>query len=152
MTHYPLLFGFRDLVAGNGFIAGIDLSGRALLADEGDGFWMYGVNPGGIAAGGAGAGEAQAEFRRMYTSVLFDIAAEAKDFREFERQVRQFVEETNTPTAAEWDEAVASVRNGKVDADWLPKRKAESPIGVKVTLVEHPVPSVNALDEAELAA
>lgn len=152
MTHYPLLFGFRDLVAGDGFIVGVDLSGRALLADEGDGFWMYGVNPGGIAAGGASAGEAQAEFRVMYRSVLFDIAAEAKDFAEFERQVKQFVEEVNAPTAAEWDEAVSNVRSGKVDADWLPKRKAESRIGVTVALLEHPAPSANVLDEAELAA
>jgi hypothetical protein len=51
MTRYPLLLGFHDLVAGNGYIAGIALSnGRALLVDEGDGFWMYGVNPGGMAA------------------------------------------------------------------------------------------------------
>ena len=56
MTHYPLLFGFRDLVAGNGFVAGVNLNGRALLADEGDGFVMYGVNPGGIAAGGSNRG------------------------------------------------------------------------------------------------
>lgn len=125
MTHYPLLFGFRDLIAGHGFIAGVDLSGRALLADEGDGFWMYGVNPGGIAAGGGSAGEAQAEFRSRYRSVLFDIAAEARDFAEFERQVTQFVEETNTGTATEWDEAVASVRSGAVDADWLPKGSAD---------------------------
>lgn len=152
MTHYPLLFGFRDLVAGNGFIAGVDLRGRALLADEGDGFWMYGVNPGGIAAGGANAGEARSEFRVMYRSVLFDIAAEAKSFNEFQLQVQQFVEETNSPTAAEWEEAVSSVRSGKVKADWLPKRKAESTIGVQVILLEHPAPSANVLDEAELAA
>lgn len=152
MTHYPLLFGFRDLVAGNGFVAGVNLTGRALLADEGDGFVMYGVNPGGIAAGGSNRGEAQAEFRQNYRSVLFDIAAEAKDFAEFERQVRDFVGETNRPTAAEWDQAVSRVRSGEVSADWLSKRKAESRIGVDVVLLEHPSPAANALDEAELAA
>ncbi len=152
MTHYPLLFGFRDLVAGNGFVAGVNLNGRALLAEEGDGFVMYGVNPGGLAAGGSNRGEAQAEFRQSYRSVLFDIAAEAQDFAEFERQVRDFVDETNGPTAAEWDEAVLRVRSGEVSADWLPKRKAESRIGVEVVLLEHPSPSANILDEAELAA
>ena len=152
MTHYPLLFGFRDLVAGNGFVAGVDLSGRALLVNEGDGFWMYGVNPGGIAAGGGTAGEAHSQFRSAYRSVLFDIAAEAVDYAEFEREVTSFVEATNQPTAAEWDEAVLEVRRGKVDADWLPKRKAESRIGVQISLLDHPVPSANVLDEAELAA
>ena len=152
MTHYPLLFGFRDLIAGNGFVAGVDLSGRAVLVDEGDGFWMYGVNPGGVAAGGGTPGEAQSEFRSAYRSVLFDIAAEAKDYDDFEREVKSFVTATNKPTEAEWDEAVSEVRQGKVDADWLPKRRAESRIGVQIVLLDHPAPSANLLDEAELAA
>jgi hypothetical protein len=111
MTRYPLLLGFRDLVAGNGYIAGIALTnGRALLVDEGDGFWMFGINPGGMAAGGASIGEAQAEFRTAYKSVLFDIAAEAESFEAFKAEVVRFLEETNNPTLAEWDEAVADTR------------------------------------------
>ncbi|RPH54376.1 hypothetical protein EHM82_06955 [bacterium] len=152
VTCYPLLFGFKDLIAGNGFFAGVTVAGRALLADEGGGFWMYGVNPGGVAAGGATAAEAQAEFRRMYTSVLFDIAAEAASFEELKAEVEQFFHATNEPTAVEWETAVADVRQGRTDADWLPKKRAESKIGVEVVLLEHAVPSVNALDEAQLAA
>ena len=112
MTHYPLLFGFKDLIAGNGFFAGVSVAGRALLADEGDGFWMYGVNPGGVAAGGATAGEAQFEFRRMYKSVLFDIAAEAADFEELKAEIEQFFRSTNEPTAAEWEAAVIAPLEG----------------------------------------
>src|SRR5262245_11297759 len=104
MTRYPLLFGFRDLVAGNGYVAGVGITnGRALLVDEGDGFWMYGVNPGGVAAGGKSLGEAQAEFRTAYKSVLFDLAAEARSFEAFKAEVERFVQETNNPTLAEWD-------------------------------------------------
>ena len=100
MTRYPLLLGFRDLVAGNGYIADIALSnGRALLVDEGDGFWMYGVNPGGMAAGGASLGEAQAEFRTAYKSVLFDIAAEAESFEAFKAEVERFLTENEQPHA-----------------------------------------------------
>lgn len=105
MTRYPILFGFRDLIAGNGFVAGVTVNGRALLVDEGDGYWMYGVNPGGVAAGGATATEAQSEFRVAYRSVLFDIAAEAMDFATFRTEVERFFNETNEPTKAEWDEA-----------------------------------------------
>lgn len=152
MTHYPLLYGLNDLIAGNGFFAGVSVNGRALLVDEGDGYWMYGVSPGGIAAGGATPGEAQAEFRQIYTSVLFDIAAEAESFEEFKGQVEQFFLVADDVTAAEWSAAVAEVRQGRVDADWLPKRKAESRIGVKVELLEHAVPTANALDETDLAA
>ena len=152
MTHYPLLYGLSDVIAGNGFFASVSVNGRALLVDEGDGFWMYGVSPGAIAAGGNTPGEAQSEFRQIYTSVLFDIAAEADDFGTFKAQVEQFFFATDDAAAAEWDLAVAEVRQGRVDADWLPKRKAESKTGVKVELLERAVPTVNALDEAELAA
>jgi hypothetical protein len=152
MTRYPILFGFRDLIAGNGFVAGVGVNGRALLVDEDNGYWMYGVNPGGLAAGGATPAEAQAEFRVIYRSVLFDAAAEAVDFASFKSEVESFFNETNEPTKVEWDEAVQEVRSGKVSADWLPKGKADSKIGVDVVLLDHPVPSVNALDEAELAA
>jgi hypothetical protein len=152
MTRYPILFGFRDLIAGNGFVAGVTVNGRALLVDEGDGYWMYGVNPGGAAAGGATASEAQSKFRDVYRSVLFDAAAEAVDFAAFKAEVERFFSETNEPPKTEWDEAVLEVRSGKVAADWLPKGRAESRVGAAVVLLDHPVPSANALDEAELAA
>lgn len=152
MRRYPLLFGFRELVAGNGFVAGVAIDGRALLVDEGDGFWMYGVNPGGVAAGGSSIGDAQAEFRSTCRSVLFDIAGEAESFQEFQDQLGRFFQETNRPTLAEWEDAVKAVRTGEVTADWLPKKSADSQIGLQVQLVEHPEPSVNALDEAQLAA
>lgn len=153
MTRYPILFGFKDLIAGNGFFASVAGNGRALLVDEGDGFWMYGVNPGGISAGGGNVAEAQFEFRLAYKSVLFDLAAEAAGFDEFKAQVEQFYLETNEPTAEEWGHAVIEVRQGRIDADWLTKRKAESRIGVDIVLLEQAVPSVNALeDQADLAA
>ncbi len=153
MTRYPLLFGFRDLIAGKGFVAGVTLRGRALLADEGDGFWMYGVNPGGLAAGGKTPGEAQAEFRQGYRSVLFDIAAQAGDFADFRQQAIAFFQETNRPTEREWEEAVAEVRKGNVVADWLPSKKVESaPLGMDVVPLEAFDPGLNALDQSQLAA
>jgi len=152
MTQYPLLFGFNDLIAGKGFFAGVSVSGRGLLVDEGDGFWMYGVNPGGVAAGGKTPAEAQSEFRLVYRSVLFDIASEAMDFHGFKEEVDRFFNDTNKPTLAEWEKAVQEVRRENVEVDWLPKKSAESQIEARVLLVENPVPSVNALDEAKLAA
>lgn len=154
MTRYPLLFGFKDLVAGNGYVAGVSISnGRALLVEEEDGFWMYGVNPGGLAAGGKSIGDAQSEFRTAYKSVLFDIAAEAQGFETFRAEVERFFRETNNPTLLEWDEAVIEVRQGHTDADWLSKKSAESTTEMEVVQLEHPMASVNALDdEAKIAA
>jgi hypothetical protein len=154
MTRYPLLFGFRDLVAGNGYVANVSISnGRALLVDEEDGFWMYGVTPGGLAAGGKSIGDAQSEFRTAFKSILFDIAEEAQSFEAFRTEVERFLRETNNPTLLEWGEAVAEVRLGHIGADWLPRKSAESTMDVEIIQLENPMPSVNALDEeAKIAA
>lgn len=52
MTHYPLLFARHELIEGNGFIARVAVSGRALLSEEDGEFWVEGINPGGFSAKG----------------------------------------------------------------------------------------------------
>jgi hypothetical protein len=74
MTRYPLLFGRRELVEGDGFVARVAVSGRALLTDEDGEFWVEGVNPGGFAASGKSPAEALAEFSTEFRTILFDIA------------------------------------------------------------------------------
>ena len=66
------------------------------------------------------------------------VAAEAPSFEAFKAQVERFFRETNRPTLAEWEEAVAEVRQGRTEADWLPKKSAESPAALQVLLLEHP--------------
>lgn len=152
MNHYPLLFGYRDLVAGKGFVAGVEMDGRALLVDEDEGSWFCGVNPGGLAAGGTDHGSAALAFRHSYRSVLFDLAAEAATFEDFRQAVEAFFAETNEPTREEWEEAVLAVRDEQVDLTWLIKRPADLPRSAKVTNVgEQPVSSFNRLDEEALA-
>ncbi len=46
INHHPMMFIFRDTISGNGFLAGITLSGRALMMEEDGKWWMYGVRPG----------------------------------------------------------------------------------------------------------
>lgn len=50
--HYPLLFDYKDCIAGNGFLAAVVVSGRALMRSEDDEWWMHGVQPSAIAEGG----------------------------------------------------------------------------------------------------
>jgi len=127
MNQYPLIFSFRQLVAGHGFLAGVGIRGRAILAEEGDGFWMYGVQPGGIAGGGLDRGMAFCRFRESYNSVLFDIASEAATFDEFRSQVREFFNQINRPNLAIWTDCLDEVRRTnlslkgleRVDADEL---------------------------------
>jgi hypothetical protein len=154
MTRYPILFGYSDLVLGSGFVATVSLNGRALLEEDGGDFWMFGVNPGGLAAGGADRGAALSAFRSAYRSVLHDLASEAVDFDRFRNDVESFFRETNTPTLQEWEEAVAAVRSGTVTADWLAKRSAETPCRIEVVRVgaEGFKPEQNRLDDGEALA
>lgn len=75
MKAYPLLFSYRDPVIGNGYVAGVEMRGRALLtAEDDEGWWVEGVSPGGFASGGATRQEALSSFRTTYQHVLVDIA------------------------------------------------------------------------------
>lgn len=152
MKRYPLVFGFRDLVAGDGFLAGVTTEGRALMEAEEEGAWVYGVSPGGVAAEGPDKGEAFAAFKKAYLSVLFDLAATSPNFLSFKSAVESFFLETNAPTFEEWKEAVLEVRAGRVAADWLGTRSADRTPSVTVELVARVEPSVNALDEAPAVA
>ena len=151
-TRYPLLFSRRELVEGDGFIAGVAVAGRALLTQEDGEYWTEGVNPGGFAAKGKSLGEALAAFCEEFRIILFDIAAGASDFGAFKAEVEQFFNETNEVALREWEAAVAEVREGRIDADWLSKRSADSPRTVEVVLVDHPKAANNEEGLAELAA
>src|SRR6266581_535977 len=77
----PILFTYRDCLFGNGFVVEVNaVNGRALCIHERDGFWMYGVNPGGMAATGEDAVAAHAEFRQTFSKILKDLAHEASSF------------------------------------------------------------------------
>lgn len=119
-NRYPLLFGYRDLVQGQGFVAGVETSGRALLVEEGDGaVCLYGVEPGGLAGVGGSRDAAVTDFREHYRTILYDIAADAQDFEEFRAEVERFVSEISDER--EWEEAVEDVRAGKIASEDLPK-------------------------------
>jgi hypothetical protein len=153
MTHYPLLFGGRELVEGNGFIARVNVSGRALLAlEDGGEAWVEGINPGGFAARGTSPNEALSEFYSAFRGVLFDIASDARSFQDFSNEVQRFFNETSVPALREWEEAVQRVKAGQLDADWLNKRPAETKLGIEVTEVSRPAATNNEMGDAALAA
>ena len=86
----PFLFSYRDTLFGNGFVVHVEArNGRALCAREEDGWWMYGVNPGGMAAHGDDPHAAHAAFRKTFSDVLLDIAKDTRSFDEFRAQVEQ---------------------------------------------------------------
>lgn len=140
MEHYPLLFTFRDKVSGNGFLVNIVIDGRVLASQEEDGWWMYGVQPGDLAAGGSTFAEAHCEFRKAFTTILFDIAEDAEDLKTFRADVHKFFKGINHPTEKEWQAAVCAVRAGRITADaicgGLQTKPADSRRSVRVKLLK----------------
>ena len=116
ITKVPLMFTFQDAVSGNGFLAGITLSGRALMVrEEEDGrWWMYGVRPGAIADAGSTLLETFTNFKERYKLFLFDVAEESKNFEEFKKEVERFFYELDDDQENRWMAAVQAIRSGDV--------------------------------------
>ena len=115
MPQYPLFVGTRDVVFGNGFVAEVSTLGRALFDDSDGEFWLYGVNPGGLAGNGDCLSAANLDYQKGLTGVLFDLAADTSGFEEFKEVVRQFFQDTNAYREQEWLAAVKDVRDGSKD-------------------------------------
>ncbi|HKV08874.1 MAG TPA: hypothetical protein VJ725_12090 [Thermoanaerobaculia bacterium] len=152
MTSYPLLFGGRELVEGDGFIARVSVSGRALLTEGSGEVWVEGINPGGFAAKGTSPTEALSEFYSAFREVLLDIASGARSFQDFSDEAQRFFQETSVPALREWEDAVQRVKAGQLDADWLNKRPAETKLGIEVTEVSRPAATNHQTGNAALAA
>ncbi len=138
MERYPLVFGLRDLIQGEGFLAGVAVSGRALLHQDEEDIWIEGINPGGFSETGTSYAEALERFRHAYTAILFDIASEAASFDEFKSGVEEFFHGCAAKPEAEWHQAVEDVRSGRTSADWLHRKPADAQVTIEVIRVEHP--------------
>lgn len=161
MAHYPLMFTFRDAISGDGFLAGVTLTGRALIVKEGENEWcVYGVRPAAIAEVGATPQEAYLRFRNRYKAVLFDVAAECENYESFKKEIERFYQEPDDVEEARWEEAVKSIRSGSVIPEPpfcdLPKEPPESrpsTIGVmRLDSEQRFQPSDNVSDRYVMAA
>jgi predicted RNase H-like HicB family nuclease len=113
---HPIMITLRDTISGDGFLAGITLSGRALMRKEEGKWWMYGVRPAALAESGETIEEAFARFRNRYKEVLFDLAEENATFDSFKVAVEQFFYETDADSEDErlWEEALKAIRAFKM--------------------------------------
>jgi len=153
---YPLLFAFPDVIVGQGFVASVEISGRALLTVEPDGdTWIYGVEPGSVAGGGKDYAHACRAFKENYLTVLFDIAAESPTYEVFSAQVREFFETVNRPNLVTWEAALSAVRDGTLSSEGFTSVKAETrPPHLALAKLEPQDmrPQVNQLDVVSEAA
>ena len=154
-TQYPLLFTYRDTLFGNGFLVEVQgINGRALCVRESDEYWVYGINPGGIAAHGDTPDAAHAAFRKTFSHVLVDLALGSDSFEVFQKSVYDFFEDTNPGYEAEWQQAIHAVRRGEVSLEGIPIVPANSQrtIVVSVKLVENVTPQDNSANVQYLLA
>lgn len=140
----PLLFEYRLLVVGAGFLADVTASGRVLCVREApDEFWMYGVQPGALAEWGRTEAEAHQAFHRGFHELLIDLASEAPTSEAFEDAVRTFVATVNQPNDALWNQALADVRAGRANTDGLERWPADRPLSVSIAIMREPTPAAN---------
>jgi hypothetical protein len=109
---HPLVFTLQDAVTGCGFLAGIVVTGKAVMEHEDGKWWMYGVCPGGIAASGDTTNEAFIDFRNKYKEALFDIAEECQSFLGFRKAVQEFFE-ADKRESTRWDLGLKILRENE---------------------------------------
>jgi hypothetical protein len=80
MADYPVMFTVRDTVSGSGFLAGVTLTGRAIMTQEDGKWWVLGVRPAPIVESGEMPQEAFLRFRNSYKNVLFDFAESSEKY------------------------------------------------------------------------
>ena len=117
MPDYPVMFTVRDTVSGNGFLAGVTLTGRAIMCKEDEKWWVYGVRPGAIAESGTTPEEAFLRFRNRYKSVLFDLAEGMESYEKFRGCVEEFYLQPDNEEEARWMGAFHALRSGKVQPE-----------------------------------
>ncbi len=118
MTRYPLFFTYSFTIPGNNFLATIRISnGQALMVQDEDEWWMYGVCPGSISDGGATPQEAYLKFCDTFKQILEDIAFDKHDFQSFESEVKSFVLAADASEQKEWLNARESIRSGQIQPE-----------------------------------
>ena len=96
----PFYFQFRTLVYGRGFVADVRIRGRITCVREFGATCVYGVNPGGLAAGRLDLDSAYRDFRIGLTGTLFDLATDAGTFQQFKTATENFIGTTDEESGA----------------------------------------------------
>ncbi len=113
---YPLLFKFRTSVVGEGWLAGVELCGAAVVTKEASGeFIAHGLMPGGVAGVGSTLTEAYLAYKEDVQTVLYDMAGTAP-YEAFRESVLEFFDSADAWGEAKFAEGRSMVVAGKVDS------------------------------------
>lgn len=129
---YPLLFRFLTSVVGEGWLAGVELSGAAVVTKETSGEYIaHGLKPGGVAGVGSTVTEAYSAYKEEVQTVLYDMAGNAP-FESFREGVLEFFDSADAWGEAKFAEGRLMVAAGRVDSS-LPLEPNPDP---RVSVVE----------------
>ena len=131
---YPLLFKFRTSVVGEGWLAGVELRGAAVVTKEASGEYIaHGLKPGGVAGVGSTLTEAYLSYKEDVQTVLYDMAGSAP-FEAFRESVLEFFESADPWGEAKFAEGRLMVAAGKVESSLSLEPKPE--LGASVVELE----------------
>ena len=148
----PLFIDHRITLTSLAFVANVAVRGRILLEETtADGFWMFGVNPGGINASGRTMEDAYNVFCSRYRSTLLDLAERSSTFDLFKAQVEALLNDTNEEYERLWQEARQQVRAGRSNVPELPRVTEDSTFSVAVTRLASSSPVHSVSEEVSLA-
>ena len=79
-----------------------------------DGWWLYGVQPGGMAENGETPQEAYARFYNAFKVIVTDLAVEHPEYVGFEQAARQFFNGIDANDEGRWRSAADAIRSGRM--------------------------------------
>lgn len=136
---YPLLFKFRTSVVGEGWLAGVELSGASVVTKEASGEYIaHGLKPGGVAGVGSTVTEAYLAYKEEVQTVLDDMAEDAS-FDAFREGVLEFFDSADAWGEGKFAEGRLMVAAGKVESTLPVEPNPE----LEVTVVELELRSKN---------
>ena len=130
---YPLVFGFRASVPGEGWVAGVELCGAAVVTKEESEYIAHGLKPGGVAGVGSTLTEAYLAYKEEVQTVLYDMAGNAS-LDAFREGVLEFFESADAWGEGKFAEGQLMVAAGKVDSSLPVEPKPE--LGASVVELE----------------
>ena len=113
---YPLLFRFRTSVLGEGWVAGVELHGGAVVTKEASGEYVaHGLKPGGVAGVGSTLIEAYQSYKEDVQVILYDMAG-SEPFDAFRDKVLRFFDSADAWGEAKFEEGRQMVVAGRVES------------------------------------
>ncbi len=97
---YDVLDFYHTLI-GPTFVASVHMGAQYQVVPEEDGVWLFGVHPGGIAAGGVDFGDALNYYTCAMIQVLEDFAEQFHTFDAFKEEVERFFYQCDAETLEE---------------------------------------------------